>query len=241
MTELNNRSHLAGIVPVAGQKLNFNFPWHDCLNPIAENYLAIERSVFECAVVGCNTIWISCPYDMQPLLRYRLGDYVLDPVFRHRKNVWKQPMKKIPIYYIPINPRDQDKRDSLVWSILHGMFAAGKISNGLSKWLIPEKYYISFPYGVFPTASLLRQRENIRKSERFFISCNSKNICNDEYLSFTVNSNEFKSFKNIFLAKATGLMDKNSTVFKELNGCQIPMQRLSINDRYSGRFLKVSD
>ena len=29
-----NSFHLAGIVPVAGQKLDFDFPWHDCLQPI---------------------------------------------------------------------------------------------------------------------------------------------------------------------------------------------------------------
>ena len=25
--------NLAGIIPVAGQPLDFNFPWHDCLVP----------------------------------------------------------------------------------------------------------------------------------------------------------------------------------------------------------------
>jgi len=34
--------HLAGIVPVAGQPLEFNFPWHDCCMPIAPDFLAIE-------------------------------------------------------------------------------------------------------------------------------------------------------------------------------------------------------
>ena len=41
--------HLAGIVPAAGQKLDFNFPWHDSLQPIGSNYLAVERAVLECA------------------------------------------------------------------------------------------------------------------------------------------------------------------------------------------------
>ena len=31
--------HLAGIVPVAGQPLDFNMPWHDCLMPIAQSGL----------------------------------------------------------------------------------------------------------------------------------------------------------------------------------------------------------
>ena len=76
--------HLAGIVPVAGQKLDFNFPWHDCLQPIGKNYLAVERAVLECAYAGCETIWIVCHDDMQPLIKHRLGEYVLDPVFLQR-------------------------------------------------------------------------------------------------------------------------------------------------------------
>ena len=235
--------HVAGIIPVAGQKLNFSFPWADCLQPIAQNYLAIERAAFECACAGCDTIWISCPYGIQPLVRYRLGDYVVDPLSQEKIGQWREPIKKIPIYYIPINPRDYDKRDSLVWSIIHGIFAASKISNKFSKYLIPEKFYVSFPYGVFPTASLLRQRKNIKKYSRFFISYDELSIQSkgNEYLSFTLNYSEFKQIKNKFLEKATGLYDSNSTEFKIVNNNKIPIQRLSINDRHSGRFLTLSD
>ena len=51
--QLINSFHLAGIVPVAGQKLDFNFPWHDCMQPIGRNYLAIERAILECVCAGC--------------------------------------------------------------------------------------------------------------------------------------------------------------------------------------------
>ena len=53
--------HLAGIIPVAGQKLDFNFPWHDCLQPIGKNYLAIERAAFSRRRVGCtdrSNLWL---------------------------------------------------------------------------------------------------------------------------------------------------------------------------------------
>ena len=68
--------HLAGIVPVAGQKLDFDFPWHDCLQPIAQNYLAVERAVVECAYAGCETIWITIGDGQEPLIRDLLGDFV---------------------------------------------------------------------------------------------------------------------------------------------------------------------
>ena len=38
---------LAGIIPVAVQPLDYNFPWHDSLMPIRNDYLAVERSVYE--------------------------------------------------------------------------------------------------------------------------------------------------------------------------------------------------
>ena len=67
-----NAFHLAGIVPVSGLRADFNLPWHDCLQPIGQNFLAIERAVLECATAGCETIWIVCSSKMQPLIKYRL-------------------------------------------------------------------------------------------------------------------------------------------------------------------------
>ena len=52
--------HLAGVVPVAGLHSDFGFPWPDCMQPIAKNYLAIERAIVECAYAGCETIWVVC-------------------------------------------------------------------------------------------------------------------------------------------------------------------------------------
>ena len=56
--------HLAGVVPVAGPTLDFGFPWHDSMQPIAKNYLAVERAVVECAYAGCETIWVVCNDDI---------------------------------------------------------------------------------------------------------------------------------------------------------------------------------
>ena len=61
-SDLTKQFHLAGVVPVASQPLDFNFPWHDCCMPIAPNYLAVERAVVECAYAGCETIWIVCKF-----------------------------------------------------------------------------------------------------------------------------------------------------------------------------------
>jgi hypothetical protein len=72
--------HLAGIVPVTGEKLDFNLPWHDSLIPVGQDYLAIEHAAYECACAGANTIWIVCKEGTTPLIRHRLGDWLHDPV-----------------------------------------------------------------------------------------------------------------------------------------------------------------
>ena len=115
------RFNLAGIIPTAGQSLDFNFPWHDSLIPVGHNYLAVEKAVFDCAMAGCDTIWIVCPKDMQPLIRYRLGDYVVDPWrFYHELHFSGKPKtREISIYYVAALPKDADRRDCLAWSIIN--------------------------------------------------------------------------------------------------------------------------
>ncbi len=163
--------HLAGIVPVAGQKLDFNVPWHDSMQPIGQNYLAVERAVVECAYAGCETIWVVCHKDMQPLIRYRLGEWINDPVYLYRKhdpNPTGETRRPIPIYYVPVHPKDREKRDCLGWSVLYGAESAFWMAKQISKWLIPDKYYVAFPYGVYKPELLREHRKIISSSERFF-------------------------------------------------------------------------
>ena len=70
-SENANIFHLAGVVPVSGVESDFGFPWHPSLNPVGKNYLAIERAVVECAWAGCETIWVVCDDDTQPLIKHR--------------------------------------------------------------------------------------------------------------------------------------------------------------------------
>ena len=118
--ESENTSHIAGLIPVAGQSNNFQFEWHDCLMPVAQNYTAVERAVVECAYAGCRTIWIICNDDTSPLVRYRIGDWVEDPVWIGRMSKFpSDERKQIPIFYVPVHPKDRDRRDCLAWSIIY--------------------------------------------------------------------------------------------------------------------------
>ena len=230
--------HLAGIIPVAGQPLDFNMAWHDCMMPIEKSYTLIQNAVYECAWAGCETIWIVCNDDMQPLIRHIVGDYVYDPVYMSRKFAPKsrEEKRKISIFYTPIHPKDRGKIDCLSWSILHGALTSLKVSSQLSKWLIPDKYYVSFPYGVFQSEELRLLRDKISSKQNFYIISEKGNIANDQYTSFTFGKEEFVHYRKNLRNKATGMY--SSKVSPELG---YPKERLPVEQRYNARFFSLSD
>jgi len=235
--------HLAGIIPLAGQPLDFNFPWHDCLQPIAAEFLAIDRAVLECATAGCETIWVVCPSDMQPLLKHRLGEMVQDPVWISRKHDLypSASQKQIPIYYIEVNPRDQGKRDSLVWSILYGAKIAKKICHNLSKWVMPDKYYVTFPYGVYHSQHIRKYRENISsKGHLSLLNDKGESVLDGKYIGFAFEASEVGKLIKYFWDKQTGKFDSSQPVEQRKKGKFIT-KLLPDDQRYSGRFFKIED
>ena len=194
--------NLAGIVPLAAQPLDFNFPWHDSLIPIGNNYLAVERSVYECAMAGCESIWIVCHKEMQSLVRHRLGDWICDPttlpvIKSHFVKHASEHVKYIPIYYVPIHPKDRDKRDCLSWSIIYGAMRAFSLSKIISKWTVPDKYYVSFPYGVYDASQVKEHRLHISSKRKFYLSHAGKTVKDGEYLSFTFDAEDWKKFRKV--------------------------------------------
>ena len=227
--------HLAGIIPVAGQPLDFSFPWHDCMQPIGPDYLAIERAVFECAYVGCDTIWVVCHDDMQPLIKDRLGDFAEDPVYINRKfdsgNV-ADNRKQIPIHFVPIHPRDRDRRDCLAWSVLYGANTSHYISKNISKWTIPDKFYTAFPYGLYDFKFLRDHRKTIRKDNNFFIQSNGRTVRDGEYLGFSFGPEEFKKTRRHLRQESTGAYKPNPE-----GG--LPTEKLPLEERFSARFFSL--
>ena len=98
----HTNKNLVGIVPIAGRDDKLNLPWPDCLQPLTDGLLAIERSVYECAYVGCKSIWVVCNDSVAPLIKKRMGDYIVDPIIYDSWNYKRIPdMSKqyIPIFY----------------------------------------------------------------------------------------------------------------------------------------------
>ena len=224
--------HLAGIVPVAGQPMDFSMPWHDCMMPIAPDYLAVERAVAECAMAGCETIWLICNDDMKPLIKHRLGDYIKDPVSLGRTYASHATEKReIPIFYVPIHPKDRGKRDCLGWSVLHGALSAYHISRKMSKWLTPDKYYVAFPHGTYDIDILREYRKDISSERNLFLEYNGFSVRDGLYLGFTFGPEDYKRYVRTVRSKGTGIKRPGQT--------GIPSERLPPSERYSARFFSL--
>ena len=199
------KKHLAGIIPVSGLKSDFNMPWHESLMPIGPNYLAVERSILECAHAGCNTIWVVCSDDVTPLIRYQVGEVIQDPVynyrhFEHNKKEFKRPIR---IYYIPINIRDINKRDNLAWSAIYGAKTANKILRNLSNHLTPDKFWISWPYGFYHPNILRDIRKNIAENN-IMLSYQEQTVKDNLYLGHTLTTEQLNQLVLESKTRSTG-------------------------------------
>ena len=202
--------HLAGIIPVTGQKLDFEMPWHDSLMPISQDYLAIEHAVYECACAGVSTIWIVCKEGTTPLLRHRLGDWVHDPVeidriAKNPRSIQKDNIRRIPIYYVKLKPVDFERRESLGWSTLVGAITSFRMSFRVSKWLIPDKYFVSFPYGIYDADILRKKRHMLRSSKSYVVSYNGESVANGLHTAFTFDRDVFVYARREVRKYKTGL------------------------------------
>jgi len=199
--------NLAGIIPLSGRKDSLNLPWPDYLQPLGEDFLALERSVHECAVAGCDSIWIVCNDDVSPIVRKRIGDYVMSPRFFEEKAFVKRKdyhEKWVPIYYTPIAQKDRRRRDSLGWSALHGALTAFLISDSMSQWTRPSKYFVSFPYGIYDPLLSREHRSIIRGPESFYFSHKGSTVRSNKYLGFTFFPEDWPKFKWNIKKQCTG-------------------------------------
>ena len=95
--------HLAGIIPVANLKTSFDLKTPEVILPVEQGFTAVQKSVFECAMAGCNTIWIVANDDLAPVVRKIVGEWTYDPVYYQKPSAFSSEQRKeIPIYYIPI-------------------------------------------------------------------------------------------------------------------------------------------
>lgn len=206
--------------------------------PISKNYLAIERAVHECAIAGCETIWLICSKQMTPLIRHRLGDWIYDPTINLKvlKDLWDAPsrLKQIPIFYVPIHPKDRHRRVGLSWSILYGYNRARKISRMFSRWSTPAKYYVAFPHGVYTPSQLKDIRPEISSKKSMFLTFNGKTAKDGEMLGFTFDSDDYTLLRQAF-------KEEEQRLFKNVswNNGVMEKEKIPYEERYTGRFISL--
>ncbi len=204
MKSRSKGSVLVGVIPLTPTSKNLGMPWPNYLQPIAENYCAVERAVYECALAGCKSIWIVCGDDTSSALKYRLGDRVLNPdVYEHWDFIKNKAdhKKYIPIFYVPLSKRDALRRGTLGWSILHGALTAFQISNSISSWAVPSKYYVAFSEALYDPAIVRGCRREIKSADLFSFSYRGKTIQDGLYTGFTLDPTSWlatrKHIKNL--------------------------------------------
>jgi hypothetical protein len=222
--------HMAGIVPVHMYEPmeDFKLPWHASMLQIGPNYMAVERAVAECVWAGADSIWVVVGDEVQPLIRKRLGEYLLEPIGLEKQ---KPKEKRIPIYYCPITVWDRDMRDSHAWAALHGCYIADKISGRISNWTRPELFYIAWPFGIYDPERIRQHRNQIRDRKYkkcSLLSYNGLTVKDGEYLGFTIKWSEAKRLRKRVWHK--------QTLKSGWNG-----EYIEPEDRYSARWFQVED
>jgi hypothetical protein len=185
-------------------------PWHDCLLPIGPDYLAIERAVTECAMIGCDTIWIVGHRGTTPLVKKRIGEFINDPVSLS-KLFPETRTKHIPIFYCPLREQDIGNRDSLSWSTIYGADAVFRISAFLSKWILPKRFYCCFPYGITSDDFVRQFRARIRKDKNIVFSYKNKTVKDNLHINFTFEYEDFKNCRDIIRKRNLQDWDERKT------------------------------
>ena len=235
---MSNRTHTAGIIPVANLKTDIDTPYPEVLLPVCNGLSAIQKAVFECAMAGCNTIWIVANDDLAPIVRKNVGDWIYDPVYYERTHTkfYVEHRREVPIYYVPIHPKDRDRRDSYGWSILHGIYSAWYTAYKISRWILPENYFISFPMSIYDVYDIRKYRKDISNTnQNFFLKHENKTVKDNQYLSFTMTGEDFKKCRNLI----------NQTTTREylppLPDQKYPSQKLPLEERWSARHFQLKD
>lgn len=229
--------HTAGIVPVSGAEDEFGLDWSGTLMPLSPSYTAIEAAVTECAYIGCETVWVVCNDDIAPLLKDRLGDYVRNVEAVERGAFATFPSEAyidIPIYYVPIHPRDRDKIDCYAWSILHGANVAYWMCRRLSRWLLPDVYYVSFPYGIYDLDAVRTARKQVKPGVPFYFSHKGSTVCDGSLLGFAFGAGEWRRARDV-------IKSNSKTHYAPQEGESLPIRKLPKEERNQSRDYDLKD
>tara|TARA_B100001123_G_scaffold229685_1_gene258356 strand:- start:5567 stop:6370 length:804 start_codon:yes stop_codon:yes gene_type:complete len=209
--------------------------------PVGENITAIEAAIYECACAGCESIWITVDDNWMPLIKDRVGDFILDPVwsYRHHDPLPYESQKAIPIFLVPHYPRYLNRRDSLGWGIINSAIYAHKSTKRLSNFITPNLFYGTFVFGLHDPRSLIKIRTQLSSHTKSFIRHDGLTVKEDLSLPFTFDWEDVKAIDTNIRKTSTGK-------YKQI-GEYVPsnesawLERLPVSERYSAKNFKLSE
>jgi hypothetical protein len=72
-------------------------------------------------------------------------------------------------------------------------------SKKISNWIMPDKYYVSHPYGVYDPAAIREYRKDISSVDKcFYIRYDGSTVVNNNYLGFTFDTETFVTVRRQF-------------------------------------------
>lgn len=197
--ELTLSKHIAGIIPVSKVQSDIDLIIHPSMLPIANNFYAIQRSIVECSYMGCKTIWIICDESVAPLIKSVCGDFVLNLAQHERAKFAKFPQENrtsIPIFYVPLSYKNMNKT-GIGATIVDGVSACFTVSDKISKWITPYRYYVSMPYGIY-NPRVTKTRSLVKENESFFYTYKGKSARSGNYIGFSFSARQFKHCSYLF-------------------------------------------
>jgi len=190
----------------------------------------------ECAKVGCSSIWITVDPENAALVQKLTGEYMLDPSSILKRGRWALDPASfflyIPIFLVPTQARDMGIRDCFGMSIITAAHAAKHVNSSLSKHFQPDRFYVSFPQGIYDVNELNHHRVHLKTSKSFCIKYEGKTVKDNLLLGFTATPEELRECEKHVRKVST------IKVFKAEDGT---IKRLPISERYSGRYFDLSE
>lgn len=102
----------------------------------------------------------------------------------------------VPIFYAPLSFKHQNKLGVGV-SVMDGIYSSFHVSSKISKWLVPHRYYVSSPYGIYDP-QINRLRSELASDVSFFLSHDERTALDGEHLGFCLGVEEVKHCSYLF-------------------------------------------
>lgn len=249
----NNRG-IAGIIPVIGSEMptSAKLPFPPHYLPITSNCLAVQRSVLECARMKCSSIWIVCTRDQVSTLQNVIGNGVVEEapyLWRMRWVSGKRtslggeyipPAPIIPIYYAVVPNKQGWGRDaSLPKTILWGAHSIYCSAKFMSKYFTPSRFYVTFPFSVFPyydvpTIHLVNMKT---ENKGWLFTYEGKSVKDGLYLPFIFTHRQFIRLREMYKRMSSGsIYNQKSFSAEELR----EWKKLSMKERYAEKEITLS-